>query len=165
MASLTNDIKGSVNDGTPNGIDTSKLEAIPSPPEHYFGLMGHLPDIDLSFPIRSYWNMLELYGDIVQVNVGGPRIFVGSQALTNEVMDEDRFKKIPIGALAEVRALTGDGLFTAYLEEPNWGKAHRLLVPAFGPLGIRKMFNGMMDISSQMVLRWVNPFRETIHGH
>lgn len=97
---------------------------------------------------------MDLYGPIFQVNLGGPRIMVGNQELANEVFDQDRFKKIPRGALVEIRALTGDGLFTAFLEEPNWGKAHRLLIPAFGPLGLRKLFDGMLDIGSQMVLKW-----------
>ena len=39
------------------------------------------------------------------------------------------------GPLAIIRDFAGDGLFTAYNEEPNWAKAHRLLMPAFGPLG------------------------------
>ena len=32
--------------------------------------------------------------------------------------------------------------------------AHRLLMPVFGPMGIRKMFDDMMDVSTQMLLRW-----------
>ena len=33
-----------------------------------------------------------------------------------------------------IRDFAGDGLFTAKTEEPNWAKAHRLLMPAFGPI-------------------------------
>ena len=29
-----------------------------------------------------------------------------------------------------------------------------MLMPAFGPLAIRKMFPQMLDIASQMILRW-----------
>jgi cytochrome P450/NADPH-cytochrome P450 reductase len=36
----------------------------------------------------------------------------------------------------------------------EWGVAHRLLMPVFGPMGIRKMFDDMMDIATQMLLRW-----------
>lgn len=46
-----------------------------------------------------------------------------------------------------------DGLFTAHSDEANWGKAHRVLVPAFGPLPIRDMFDEMHDISSQLALK------------
>ena len=47
-----------------------------------------------------------------------------------------------------------DGLFTAYHGEHNWGVAHRALVPAFGPLGIKGMFDEMYDIASQLVAKW-----------
>lgn len=52
-----------------------------------------------------------------------------------------------------MRNLGGDGLFTAYTQEPNWGKAHRLLMPAFGPIAIRKMLPQMLDIAEQMLLK------------
>lgn len=35
-----------------------------------------------------------------------------------------------------------DGLFTAYPDQESWGIAHRVLLPAFGPVAIRKMFPG-----------------------
>jgi cytochrome P450/NADPH-cytochrome P450 reductase len=45
--------------------------------------------------------------------------------------------------LAEIRNGIHDGLFTAhYPGEENWAIAHRILVPAFGPLMIRGMFDG-----------------------
>jgi cytochrome P450/NADPH-cytochrome P450 reductase len=53
-----------------------------------------------------------------------------------------------------VREGVHDGLFTAHSDEPNWGKAHRVLVPAFGPLPIRDMFDEMEDIAKQLSLRW-----------
>lgn len=45
------------------------------------------------------------------------------------------------------------GLFTAYPHEENWGIAHRILIPAFGPISIRGMFDGMSDIVSQLVTK------------
>jgi cytochrome P450/NADPH-cytochrome P450 reductase len=36
----------------------------------------------------------------------------------------------------------------------NWWKAHRILMPVFGPLPVRKMFPEMLDMISQMVLKW-----------
>ena len=72
---------------------------------------------------------MDLYGPIFKLNLVKPVIFVGSQELVNEVCDQDRFVKVPTTALEELRALLGDGLFTAYNNEPNWWIAHRLLVP------------------------------------
>lgn len=79
---------------------------------------------------------------------------VSSQALVNEVCDEKRFKKDVAKVLAEVRNGVHDGLFTAHAEEPNWGIAHRVLMPAFGPMSIRGMFDEMHDIAAQMAMKW-----------
>ena len=53
-----------------------------------------------------------------------------------------------------MRDFAGDGLFTAWTEEPNWGAAHRILMPAFGPAALRTMFDGMTDIAEQLLLKW-----------
>ncbi|KAK1147600.1 hypothetical protein N8T08_000942 [Aspergillus melleus] len=134
--------------------DPDRLQAIPSPKENWFGLLGHIPEMDPSFPIRSVWKLADSCGPIMKLNLKNEMIVMSSQKYVNEMCDESRFEKIPTGPLVELRALVGDGLFTAYPSEPNWAKAHRLLVPAFGPLGIRSMFGGMLDISSQLVLKW-----------
>lgn len=42
----------------------------------------------------------------------------------------------------------------AKLDEPNWGIAHRILIPAFGPVTIRGMFDEMHDIATQMAMKW-----------
>lgn len=78
-------------------------------------------------------------------------LVVTNRELVNEVCDESRFGKFVGGALWEVRAFAGDGLFTAQtlsedIAEPNWGKAHRILVPAFGPASIQSMLPNMLDI-------------------
>lgn len=68
---------------------------------------------------------------------------MSSHALVDEVCDEERFTKSVFGGLKEIRNGVHDGLFTAnYPEEENWEIAHRVLVPAFGPLSIRGMFDG-----------------------
>lgn len=65
-----------------------------------------------------------------------------------------RFAKRVHVPLREIRAFAGDGLFTAYNDEPNWALAHTILMPAFGPLGVRAMFEDMVDIADQMFARW-----------
>lgn len=45
-------------------------------------------------------------------------------------------------------------MFTAREDEENWGKAHRILVPAFGPLSIRNMFDEMHDIATQLAMKF-----------
>jgi cytochrome P450 / NADPH-cytochrome P450 reductase len=79
---------------------------------------------------------------------------VSSQALVNELCDEKRFHKVTNVVLTQLRNGVSDGLFTAFPDEPNWGIAHRLLMPAFGPLPIKSMFNEMHDVATQLALKW-----------
>lgn len=45
-------------------------------------------------------------------------------------------------------------MFTAYHGEHDWEVAHRTLVPAFGPIGIKDMFDEMYDIATQLIGKW-----------
>ncbi|KAG8740203.1 hypothetical protein FRC10_004604 [Ceratobasidium sp. 414] len=97
--------------------------------------------------------MARQYGEIFCLNLLGKEIVaISSVALAQEVLDEKRFHKSIGGALLEVRNLVSDGLFTAFHGEKNWGIAHRILMPAFGPLSIKGMFDDMFDVISQLVL-------------
>jgi len=92
----------------------------------------------------SLVRLTDTYGPIWKFNIGGDRIIISSQALMNEISDEDRFTKKVAAALVQVRNGTHDGLFTALgPQEANWGIAHRILLPALGPLAIRNMFPEM----------------------
>lgn len=94
-------------------------------------------------------------GPIYRLNLGGNEVFfISTQELMNEVCDEKRFTKALGGPLVQVRNGVHDGLFTAYPGEHNWEVAHRVLMPAFGPLSIRSMFDEMHDIASQLVVKW-----------
>ena len=65
--------------------------------------------------------------------------------LFDEICDERRFIKKVGGGLTELRLALHDGLFTAHAGEHAWEVAHRILVPSFGPLAIRDMFDGEFD--------------------
>ncbi|KZO97728.1 fatty acid hydroxylase [Calocera viscosa TUFC12733] len=130
-------------------------EPIPSPPAYPIVGHAHTGVIDPVNTAQSYRILREKYGPIYQLNFyGKPFVVVTSQKLVNELCDETRFHKFVSGALEEVRHGAGDGLFTAYHGEESWGIAHRILMPAFGPQQILGMFNDMLDINSQLLLKW-----------
>lgn len=117
--------------------------------------LGNLPDIDAQTPIQSMMQLVREYGPLMRLDFPiGRVLMLSSQELANEVCDETRFAKKVHASLQQLRAIGGDGLFTAYNDEPNWGKAHRILMPAFGPMGLRDMFEPMLDIAEQMLTRW-----------
>lgn len=130
-----------------------ELEPIPGPPG--LPLVGNIADIDATFPMQSMCNLTLQYGPLWKFYIGGERVVIGSQALMNEICDEERFSKMIASVLGEVRNGVHDGLFTSYgPEEKNWGIAHRVLLPQLGPLAIRNMFNDMHDIAAQLVMKW-----------
>lgn len=128
---------------------------IPKVPKKYGGLLGNLPDLEPSFPVKAFWRLSELYGPIIQLDVGGGKIVILSNyEMANPSFDDDKYEKSLSAALIELRPFLGDALFTSYPSEPNWHKAHRILMPVFGPLAVRKMFDQQLDISSQLILHW-----------
>ncbi|KAJ4333808.1 hypothetical protein N0V95_009340 [Ascochyta clinopodiicola] len=132
-----------------------KLVDIPGPSGR--PLVGNAWDIDAENPLRSLCSLTNIYSPIWKSLLGGEeRIVIGSQALMDEVCNEDRFSKVIAAALKQVRNGVRDGLGTAYgAQESNWGIAHRVLVPHFGPLAIRDMFGEMHDIATQLArIRW-----------
>ncbi|KAJ9314762.1 hypothetical protein DTO271D3_5008 [Paecilomyces variotii] len=119
-------------------------------------LLGNIYDIDAETPLNSLERLADTYGPIYRLSIyGTTRVFLSSHALVDEVCGEERFTKSVFGGLKEIRNGVHDGLFTAnYPEEENWEIAHRVLVPAFGPLSIRGMFDEMYDIASQLIMKW-----------
>ncbi|KAF4630984.1 hypothetical protein G7Y89_g7156 [Cudoniella acicularis] len=128
----------------------------------------------LSYPASQYANMVAgmpgasqsfKIGPIFKLRLGGvDKVFIANVELMNEVCNEKRFTKKVTAALEEIRHGIHDGLFSAYPGEHNWEVAHRVLVPAFGPLSIRSMFDEMHDLASQLVVKWARfGSKEKIH--
>ncbi|KAF7338953.1 Fatty acid hydroxylase [Mycena venus] len=123
---------------------------IPQPPSIPF--IGNVAALDKDVPLRSFALLAKTYGEIYQLNIFGTTIVsVNSYALTNEVSDETRFKKqVAAGLFEDLPSDSSQGLN----DEPDYGVAHRLLMPAFGPLAIKGMIEEMRDICDQLILKW-----------
>lgn len=127
---------------------------IPQPPAKL--LLGNLPDMDLDAPTQGLMKLAREYGPIYRLEMpGGRRLAVVSGFdLVDELCDEKRFDKKVWQPLRNVRAFAGDGLFTARTQEPNWHKAHTILLPNFSQRAMQGYFPMMLDISTQMLDKW-----------
>ncbi|XXY46158.1 cytochrome P450 [Sorangium sp. So ce269] len=135
------------------GQDMIHRRSIPQPTR--IPVIGNITQIDGDAFVQSMMRLAREYGPIYALEFFSRRfVVVSSHELVNELCDEKRFDKLVDPPIEGVRDFLGDGLFTAHTDEPNWGKAHRILMPAFGPLGIREMFDPMLDIAEQLMLRW-----------
>ncbi len=119
-------------------------------------IVGNVPDVGFEIPIQNMMKLAEEHGPIYRLAFpgGGSILVLSSVELVSDACDETRFEKFVHGALKHIRDFAGDGLFTAYGTEPNWSKAHRILMPAFGPASMRNYFDDMLDIADQMLTRW-----------
>ncbi|MCA3230721.1 MAG: cytochrome P450 [Cupriavidus sp.] len=92
---------------------------------------------------------------IFELDFAGRRVpFVSSVALAAEVCDPARFRKIIGPPLSYLRDMAGDGLFTAHSDEPNWGCAHRILMPAFSQRAMKGYFDVMLRVANRLVDKW-----------
>ncbi|KAH2128944.1 hypothetical protein KXW66_008789 [Aspergillus fumigatus] len=134
----------------------SESKTVPIPGPRGVPLLGNIYDIEQEVPLRSINLMADQYGPIYRLTTfGWSRVFVSTHELVDEVCDEERFTKVVTAGLNQIRNGVHDGLFTAnFPGEENWAIAHRVLVPAFGPLSIRGMFDEMYDIATQLVMKW-----------
>jgi cytochrome P450/NADPH-cytochrome P450 reductase len=128
-------------------------ERIPQPKEKF--LIGNLLDVTAGMPVQSMMRLAREYGPIFQLNIVGRNLIaVSGFDLVDELCDETRFDKKVWTPLRNVRSFAGDGLFTAETQEPNWHKAHSLLLPNFGMRAMRGYLPMMVDIAEQLVGKW-----------
>ncbi|WP_270181102.1 bifunctional cytochrome P450/NADPH--P450 reductase [Alkalihalobacillus sp. CinArs1] len=136
-------------------------KSIPQPKT--YGPLGSLPLIDKEKPIQSFMKLAKEFGPIYQFQFPSrTSTFVSSAALVEEISDQTRFDKKVGPVLQKVRAFGGDGLFTSETEEPNWQKAHNILLPSFSQQAMKNYHTKMVDLATQLVQKWarLNPDEE-----
>lgn len=131
----------------------NKLNPIPHPPKK--PVVGNMLSLDSTAPVQDLVRKTKELGPIFWLDMmGQPLVIVGGFDLVNELSDEKRFDKAVRGALRRVRAIGGDGLFTADTTEPNWSKAHHILLSPFGGRAMQSYHPMMVDIAEQLVKKW-----------
>lgn len=126
-----------------------------------YGPLGNLPLLDTEKPIQSLTKLAYDLGPIfrMQYPKGRNDVYISSEELVADACDEDRFDKRVWAPLQKVRSFGGDGLFTSWTEEPNWQKAHNILIPSFSQRAMQGYHSMMVDIAVQLVQKWtrLNP--------
>lgn len=126
---------------------------IPQPPGQ--PLIGNALTVDANKQIQSLMELAEEYGPIFQLDMmGTPLVIISGADLVAEVCDEKRFDKSVRGPLKRLRLIGGDGLFTGDTDDPNWAKAHNILLPSFSQKAMGSYLPMMTDIASQLMLKW-----------
>ncbi|HXB79497.1 MAG TPA: cytochrome P450 [Bradyrhizobium sp.] len=132
---------------------SNRLSPIPHPPTK--PVVGNMLSLDSTAPVQNLARLARELGPIFWLDMmGAPIVIVSGHDLVDELSDEKRFDKAVRGPLRRVRAIAGDGLFTADTTEPNWGKAHNILLQPFGNRAMQSYHPSMVDIAEQLVKKW-----------
>jgi cytochrome P450 / NADPH-cytochrome P450 reductase len=131
----------------------NRLDPIPHPPTK--PVVGNMLSLDSAAPVQHLMRLAKELGPIFWLDMmGSPIVIVSGHDLVDELSDEKRFDKAVRAALRRVRAVGGDGLFTADTNEPNWSKAHNILLQPFGSRAMQSYHPSMVDIADQLVKKW-----------
>ncbi len=132
---------------------SNKLSPIPQPPTK--PVVGNMLSLDSTAPVQHLVRLTKELGPIFWLDMmGASLVIVSGHDLIDELSDEKRFDKAVRGSLRRVRAVGGDGLFTADTNEPNWSKAHNILLQPFGNRAMQSYHPSMVDIAEQLVKKW-----------
>ncbi|MEU5312177.1 cytochrome P450 [Streptomyces sp. NPDC021562] len=106
-------------------------------------------------PVQQVMNLMREHGPILVRRLHGrDTLFVADTDLVEDLADEQRFAKHIGPALENVRAFAADGLFTAYNDEPNWARAHDILMPAFALGSMRTYHPVMLGVARRLIESW-----------
>ncbi|MFD7708809.1 cytochrome P450 [Streptomyces sp. NPDC059785] len=106
-------------------------------------------------PMQQVMELMREHGPaLVRRLHGRDVLFVSELDLVTELSDETRFAKAVGPALRNVREFAADGLFTAYNDEPNWAKAHDILMPAFALGSMHTYHPVMLRVARRLIDSW-----------
>jgi cytochrome P450/NADPH-cytochrome P450 reductase len=129
------------------------VHPIPHPPR--LPIVGNLPQVFGDTIVQELVALAKQYSPIYELVIPGTRFYVvSSHELVAELCDEKRFHKATHGLLIEIRRFAGDGLFTALPGEPNWSKAHNILLPGFGLKQMKEYLPKMIEVAEQLLQKW-----------
>ncbi|MFF9817319.1 cytochrome P450 [Streptomyces sp. NPDC014006] len=112
-------------------------------------------------PIQQVMDLMREHGPVLVRRLHGrDTLFVADLDLVTDLADERRFAKHVGPALQNVREFTADGLFTAYNDEPNWAKAHDILMPAFALGSMRTYHPVMLKVARRLLAAWDRAARD-----
>ncbi|UUU34132.1 cytochrome P450 [Streptomyces sp. CA-210063] len=128
----------------------------PIPERPALPLIGHALDIPSGADgLMHVMKEAKELGPVFKLRVFGNEMnFVSGLDLVTELSDETRFVKNVHADLVLLRGIGGDGLFTAFNDEPNWHKAHHILMPAFSLGAMRGYHATMLEVARTLIGTW-----------
>ncbi|MFG2633861.1 cytochrome P450 [Streptomyces sp. NPDC048362] len=145
--------------GLPRGFRSAEqgwpeLHRIPHPPRRV-PLLGDVLGVDRRRPLQDSVRLGRELGPVFRRRAFGKEfVFVWGAPLVADLADESRFAKHVGLGVANLRPVAGDGLFTAYNDEPNWQLAHDVLAPGFNRDAMEGYHAMMLAVADRLTGHW-----------
>ncbi|HJY43511.1 MAG TPA: cytochrome P450 [Propionibacteriaceae bacterium] len=124
-------------------------------------LVGNMFDVPAKRTIQTMMEIVREYGPMVRLRTPvGDRFVASGLAMIDDLCDDERFDKLVGDGQKAVRKFgRSNGLFTSDTDDPNWSKAHNILLPNFSTQAMRDYVPMMNDIATQLMQKWerLNP--------
>jgi len=132
-------------------VDTSDL---PHPPFRV-PFLGDVLGLNPRTPFQSSLPQIKKLGPISARRMfGTDMVAVSGADLVAEVHDDTRFGKYVGHHLTALREITGEALFTAETDHPDWRLAHDILKPAFTREAMQGYHTIMANVIQELLDRW-----------
>jgi len=140
--------------GLATRTESPDVPQLPHPPRR-LPILGDLFSMNVNKPTQSLTRMAAGLGPLFEFTALGSRYVIAQGAdVVRELNDDARFGKHVGAEMEALRLIVGDGLFTAYNDEPNWHAAHELLMPAFTQSAMHRYHDTMLEVTGQFIARW-----------
>jgi cytochrome P450 / NADPH-cytochrome P450 reductase len=124
-------------------------------------IVGNMFDVPPDRTIVSLMELTREYGPMIRLHTpAGDRFAASGLAMIDDLCDDERFDKLVGDGQKAVRSFgRSAGLFTSDTDDPNWSKAHNILLPNFSQQAMRDYVPMMNDIATQLMQKWerLNP--------
>ncbi|MFC9786874.1 cytochrome P450 [Rhodococcus sp. NPDC127528] len=130
------------------------ITTLPHPP-HRLPVVGDLLSADPSRPLQNLHELARRLGPVFETRIfNQSAVIVSGLQEYAEIGDEKRFGKHIGFAFTVAREVLGDGLVTAYSGEPNWAKAHNILMPAFSLSAMKDYHEIILETARELIGYW-----------
>jgi cytochrome P450 / NADPH-cytochrome P450 reductase len=124
-------------------------------------IVGNMFDVPPDRTIVTLMELTRKYGPMIRLRTpAGDRFATSGLAMIDDLCDDERFDKLVGDGQKAVRSFgRSAGLFTSDTDDPNWSKAHNILLPNFSQQAMRDYVPMMNDIATQLMQKWerLNP--------
>ncbi|HXO12783.1 MAG TPA: cytochrome P450, partial [Mycobacterium sp.] len=119
-------------------------------------IIGDLLTVDFAKPAQGLSAQIrKLDSAIMEQRIFDiPVIVLAGAALINDVNDDTFWEKNVGFSLRRLRPIAGDGLITAFNDEPNWQRAHNILMPVFSKSAMMAYHDTMAATVREQLDAW-----------